>query len=569
MMQKLISLLLISFFGLFFYCAHQVAPGGGPDDTEKPEILWSIPKSESAKVNTDSKITIAFSEWIDPKSDRSVSIFPPVKLKVKVARNRLEIEPLHKLQDSSTYHIVINTSLKDLHNNPISSPYNLVFSTGEKLDSGSISGCVIDPSKEFLQPKIALFKEKTVSDSGFTGQPDFLFQTDSTGFFDINYIGTGDYKIIAFLDNNHDSKLQGESEPIYLPEDSLIKISNNKVNIEFYPASFDTTLPRIVSVQPASNRLIFGNWNRAFDSLSGFVISPFTLSCSDSSQKPEILRYLHFKNSTKFAIKLKNPLTTSQYRLSYVIEKTYDTSSVSDTVLFNGIITEDTTKPVLKSWSPQGISSLTPEIKIIWSEPVQFCDSILMTDTLSDSVWAFSNKEFSDTTTLTPSRKLRVSNNYSIHILDNFAIDLSGNNLLPRDSTDTVQVLTVRCIDADSIAVSLQGGAPCFAHHNNLKWLFTLFNSSFSAVSENNNGFFRFDSIPSGKGLISYFIDNNQNGIYDKGRLIPWCSPEPYFTFSDTIEARARWDIEGISFPDPCDPCKKKLPDLEESLPKH
>lgn len=565
MLKLILHLLLAGIALLFSSCAHQGTPGGGPDDTQNPLVLGSTPEPKSINVNINTKITIVFSEWLSPKSEKSVSIFPPVKLKIKVARNNLEIEPLGKFKDSTTYHLVINSSLYDLHNNPIGSPYSLVFSTGSQLDSGSIGGCVVDPSKEFLQPKIALFTEQTVADSGFTKQPDFLFQTDSNGIFEINNIGTGNYRIIAFTDKNQDSKFQGETEELYLPEDSIISISNTKINLKFYPADFDTTLPRVVSAQAASKKLIFGNWNRLFDSLDGFEISPFELTCIDSTQKPEILECLHFKNSTKFAIKLKDTLTTSQYRIFYNAKKLFDTISVSDTVLFNGTIIDDTTKPTLKTWSPQNKTELKPEIKITWSKPILFRDTVLLTDTISDSVLAFSNRNFSDTTILKLQRSLHASSTYSLHVLSSFAVDLSGNNLMTKDSTDTVQVLKIQTVDTDSIATSLQGGDPCLANQKNLVWQFSPHSKAFRAIFKNSNGFFRFDSIPSAKGTISYFIDKNQNGIYDKGQLLPWYSPEPFFAFSDTVEARARWDIEGVSFFEPCDPCAKKLPEPQET----
>ena len=73
-------------------------------------------------------------------------------------------------------------------------------------------------------------------------------------------------------------------------------------------------------------------------------------------------------------------------------------------------------------------------------------------------------------------------------------------------------------------------------------------------LTADSAGTFRFDSIAAGKGHVGYFMDKNKNRIPDKGRIYPWHSPEPYFSATDTAEARARWDVEGVSV-SICDPC--------------
>jgi hypothetical protein len=50
-------------------------------------------------------------------------------------------------------------------------------------------------------------------------------------------------------------------------------------------------------------------------------------------------------------------------------------------------------------------------------------------------------------------------------------------------------------------------------------------------------------------------MDKNKNRTPDKGRIYPWYSPEPYLLATDTVEARARWDVEGVSV-SICDPCQ-------------
>ena len=67
-------------------------------------------------------------------------------------------------------------------------------------------------------------------------------------------------------------------------------------------------------------------------------------------------------------------------------------------------------------------------------------------------------------------------------------------------------------------------------------------------------------TIPGGKGLLSCWRDGNRNGKIDKGMLVPWLPPEPFSVFADTIEARARWEVEGVEPRSACKGCKKHVP---------
>jgi hypothetical protein len=134
--------------------------------------------------------------------------------------------------------------------------------------------------------------------------------------------------------------------------------------------------------------------------------------------------------------------------------------------------------------------------------------------------------------------------------------DLSGNPLKTQDTTtDTVAKITLSTLDIDSLASSIQGGAECLKGEKSAKWRFSLFNGK-TYTTKDNAGSFYFEMIPSGKGLMGYFVDRNGNDTPDPGKLIPWTAPEEHIMSPDTVEARARWDIEGLQIR-VCDPCSR------------
>ncbi len=549
-------LLLLPLLALhIFSCASQTMPSGGPDDTTGPEILISYPAPKSTNISTDTKIGFAFSEWISNKKTNCISIFPPVAYSTKIHNNKLEIYPQEKLQDSTTYHILITSALLDLHSNPIS-PYNLIFSTGPELDSGSIRGCIIDPTEKTAQYRIALFTQEDLADSGVSGTPSYLLQTDTTGNFDFSNLKVGSYQAIAYIDVNNDAHLQTLTESVFTPEDSLIRIDQNTPLVTFYPSLFDTSFPEITNLKANNNKILSGAWSKGYDSL---VFNPPTITIERTNpvETMQNVKYAPINNSLSFMLRTGSPMDIAHYRVVSSIVRIFDNQTFSDTIPFNGINTVDTTFPILMSKPDTNtVMNLTPEIKLIWSKPVISTTPLfLKAHSSGDSVAALLSRGYSDTTIIKPVHRLLPSTVYSIIFPKNHFRDLYGNVVFSNDSNDIADTVMVNTIESDSIALSVQGAAPCLDYSENRLWFYApLTSQNIKYFASDSAGSFRFDSITAGKGQVGYFIDKNKNRTPDKGRIYPWHSPEPYISSTDTIEARARWDVEGISV-SICDPC--------------
>jgi hypothetical protein len=554
--MKIKQLLLLSLLWALhiFSCASLTSPSGGPDDKTGPEVLASTPVPKSTNINTDTRISFTFSEWISNKKSDCISIFPPIAYSTKIHSNKLDIYPLEKLQDSTTYHVLITSTLLDLHGNPIS-PYNLIFSTGPDLDSGSISGCIIDPAEKTAQYRIAFFTPEDLADSGVCGTPSYLLQTDTTGKFNFTNLKTGSYQAIAYVDINNDAHLQA-TESVFTPEDSLIYIDQITPMVFFYPSVFDTSFPRITSLKAINNKILSAVWSKKYDSLV-FNSPTFKIERTNHSETLQNVRYAPLNNSLSFMLCTDIPMEVAPYRVIFSTARSFDNQVFNDTILFNGINTIDTVFPVLKS-KPDTTSfiNLTPELKLIWSKPVTATTHLFLKNQSGDSIPALLSKGYSDTTIIRPVQRLHPSTVYSITILKKHFRDLYGNTIFSKDSSDTADTVMVKTADADSIALSLQGTAPCLGHSESRVWFYTPFTSPNTRyLAEDSAGYFRFDSITAGKGYVGYFNDKNKNRTPDKGRIYPWHSPEPYITATDTVEARARWDVEGISI-SICDPCR-------------
>ncbi len=560
MKKQPIKQLAIAVCILFASCAHQSAPGGGPDDKTSPSIVTISPADGSVNVNPKGRITIVFSEWISSKSDKGISIYPPVNIKTVVSRNKLDIIPLKGFSGSTTYHISITTQLLDLHNNPILSPLSITFSTGPVLDSGTLAGCIIDPSKKYLQPKVVLFnKEHLHPDSMFTGAPDYLTQTDSSGLFEFKSIKKGLYYTIAFLDQNSDNRIQPSKEPVYSTSDSLLMISTKEQSVFLFPSSYDTTTLRLSNVKAQSSTILTGDWNIPLDPRSGYSNPQCHIYKIDTPSVMTTGTYIPLPNGKMFTLRLRTPMSFSPYNLVCKVIAP-NGKTLDDTLKFNGISADDTTKPFARAMFPAtgSVSDLEPKLHIIWSKPVIINSPVALIDSTGyDTLFMKPSPGYSDTTFFSLKRRLQPDRRYQLVIMRNAGTDIAGNQFKAKDSTDTAAIIMFRTLHADSIAISLQGAASCLEKNVHRKWIFKQFNTMASYITKDSAGSFRFDSLQAGKGTLSYFDDLNENAKPDVGRLVPWYPSEAHFSAADTIEARARWDVEGVRI-DMCGQCKKK-----------
>lgn len=235
--------LAVSLLLLFAYCANMSTPTGGPKDIYPPVVLESEPPNYNTHFNSG-KITLKFNEFVSVSDVMSeVFISPPLQNtpEIKTRGKSVIIYIEEELLDSTTYSIYFGKSIKDItEGNPIEN-YNYVFSTGDKIDSLSVIGEVIDAFS--LKPRedvlVMLYEDDNDTipfDSlPYLVKPAYLTRTNTAGFYLINNLRDGDYMLFTLADINLSSTYDGGDEEVGFL-DSL-------VSPEYYaPEAFDTTL---------------------------------------------------------------------------------------------------------------------------------------------------------------------------------------------------------------------------------------------------------------------------------------------------------------------------------------
>lgn len=584
MLNRLAYIVLV--IPIILSCAHQLAPSGGPIDEVPPSLLYEYPKKADVSIPTDAKVELIFSEWIDPKSvTKSVTIFPLLEdgFDVKVSGKKVTIKPNKLFEDSTTYHIGLSTELSDVHNVNISKPLDIIFSTGPVIDTLSISGCIPDPAREKNQPRVALFKfnDEILNDTILLGNPSYLTQTDTLGKFEFTHIKEGNYFILGFIDNDKNNKLTAGSEKAFVfPNKSVSTESVDQIHL-FYTL-VDTSVNEFKSITAISPKLLTAELKKNYSSDDQLSYhNNLKISKVDTTNEiSEIEETIYTEGSKKVLFKLKKHISLDQYSLTYNIKRpipfysldsTSDDSSFikdtlfSDTLKFNGTNESDSLAVKFKECAPIEKISINDELTLFWSDMVKpLFNRIMITDTSGDTTFLSTSKEYASETVLKPTRNLLAGTEYTLMITDSLFVDLNNQLVIinePVDTSDTTMsdslkelsledkgYITFTTISQGDICNSLsvkpictefnpKGTAIKFTYHNSNKNITTSFDSQNSFI---------FTNIPSGNGFMSWFNDINKNRDRDPGNLFPWKTPEFLYTFSDTVEARARWDLENL-----------------------
>jgi len=169
-----------------FFCAGQILPPGGPPDLTPPKILETSPVPGSLSFQGET-ISLTFDKYVDKTSfQQSCFISPPAgRLTYEWSGKEVEIRFGDTLRNSTTYVLTVGTDVKDTRNNRLAEAFSLAFSTGNSVDSASVSGKVLDPKPEGVMIyayRLNRMNPDTLNPSHTL--PDYLTQTGNGGLSD-------------------------------------------------------------------------------------------------------------------------------------------------------------------------------------------------------------------------------------------------------------------------------------------------------------------------------------------------------------------------------------------------
>ena len=266
-LRRILALLFgISLIAALTDCGRRGTPSGGPKDETPPVLLKAEP--DTATLNFDaSRIRLYFDEFIKLQDvENQLIISPPMKYPPEIspmggASKYVEIRITDTLLENTTYTLNFGQSVVD---NNEGNPYNLlsyVFSTGDFLDSLSLTGVVADAYKRapesFISVMLYALDTAYTDSTVYKEPPYYLTNTlDSAVIFQLNNLKPGPYRLIAIKDDAKNNIFDPGADQIgfvpdtvHIPTDTTYLLRLFK-EIPEYRASRPTFA--------ASNRILFG-----------------------------------------------------------------------------------------------------------------------------------------------------------------------------------------------------------------------------------------------------------------------------------------------------------------------
>ena len=200
-----------------------MAPPGGPRDEAPPAIVSITPAPMSLVAPGDQPVVIRFDERISERDiDNAVYVSPATgSVDLGKGRRDLEVRIGGGWEPNRVYRVVVRPILRDLFDNTIATPVEVVFSTGAEFPSGALAGVVYD--RVTAQPVRDARVEATPADGGAY----HLAITDTAGIFRMPYVPAGVYQLRAYADQNRDRRRDeyelGDSVMVELGADTLLR----------------------------------------------------------------------------------------------------------------------------------------------------------------------------------------------------------------------------------------------------------------------------------------------------------------------------------------------------------
>lgn len=540
-------------------------PGGGPEDKDSPEIVWTIPTRDSVRVNRKVDILISFNEKMNRESvENSVylSPFPSGDIKFSWKKNVLKIELDDSLESDKTFVVTLGTDGKDIHANPLQQAYSFAFSTGDSIDRGSISGRVIAENTTGISIWAYRINDPVAADSlVYRKRADYITQVGAGGKYKLSYLSPGKYRIYAIADLDVDYLYTPSSDFIGLTfkDISVSQTQPESADNDFMVFQEDTAKFRLQTVVPVDNRVLVAGFSKSLLPLiylenvanAEGLMRHFKLTDSITGKGVNI-NDIYLNTANLHEVRMFTELRDIQRR--YILSATGLQSQTgealnSDEMVFSG--GEDTSnirvevemiKPHLKD------GSVMPDevFAFRFSNGVQrnsLEKYFKMTDSLGKEIDGLFTWTHSAQVEFRPAKLLESRMTYEISIGADSANDWHGKVL-----SDTALKYSFRSFKTDSLGL-ISGTVINEDSVKPGRYYVTcrsLNRSSRDYSTQIDKGPFMLNYLVPGRYSIIAFWDEDGNGVFSYGRVSPITFSERFTSYSDTVVVRPNWETSNI-----------------------
>lgn len=543
--SRLISCLLSVFIGvhlwlhftsylflvcIFFACARQMPPPGGPLDKTPPRVVDTVPADDSVRVGLDTPIRIRFSEAMDRRSvERALFISPQgaEEPDFKWRGDVLEVRLSNGLQADRTYLITVGQESADEWRNRLRSSYSFGFATGDRLNRGELNGRVLKSKEERGQVFVWAYdlSVMTAPDPG-SDRPTYVTQPDETGDFVLPRLGSGDYRIFAFGDRNND-RTYSSGDLLALPPGDVALTDEGRVRLgDLKLAVRDTSAPALVAARTPDQQHVLMRFDEPVRVL-GVEISG--LSVLEIYQDPA--------DSSGVGLITEPQTQGAEYKARVDVADRWGNRDATD-VMVRGDGTRDRRAPeVLVRIPAENAEHVLPTavIRMLFSDAMRV-------DAVSD-FWVAS-----DSTVVPQGRFEWVVPNHLVFIPDSLwtsgeTVRLIGNRERLLDTGGNVLSEPISFVFSVMDTAALGHISGTTSSPDMVIWVAGLTHDFFGEQVLQDTTFSLANLLP-GTYRISGYLDRDRNGQWMSGQVHPFVPAEPLIVQADTVEVRARWETE-------------------------
>jgi len=515
-------------------CARQGSPTGGPKDETPPVFLKADPDTLATNVDLNlQEATINFDEYVLLKEySKNVVVspsfqIPPIVTPQALAKKYISIKFQEPLLPNTTYSFNFGDAIQDFNENNKLSNFQYVFSTGSFIDSLKVTGRV-NSSYDFKLPEkilVGLYKvDSTYKDSIILQKkPYYIARANDKGEYQLNYLASGKYKLIAFEDKVENVMYDYGKERLAFHNEPIELNANQQINLNLFNQKPDYRKPEASFKQEG---LIVFKTTGATDDV--------TITPVGKEFKTAYIQKFPRQDSINFWFNPKvDTIVGRSAKLNFKVQHKDQIDEVS--ALYSKSNTER--KLEFKALNDQKLAPNKP-FKIQANAPIKSLDLskiYVFKDTVSipfkvsiDTVNA-QNLNFAFDKNL--------DEKFEVNIYPNALTDVLGE----KNDTLAYPIKMGTRGDFGHLKLTLQNtpSKPFILQFLKTDKDFTVIEEIYNPANKN---YFEFNFIEPGEYLFRLLVDENENGKWDTGDYLSGKQPEPIYLYPEPIKIRAMWD---------------------------
>ncbi|MFH6603310.1 Ig-like domain-containing protein [Maribacter algicola] len=529
MLRRIFSSLFILFIVLALYqCGRRGTPTGGPKDVDPPQLERTEPENMTTNFKAQ-RIRLYFDEYIklvDIQDQLIVS--PPLQYTPEISPQGgtskfVEIKIKDTLKPNTTYTFNFGQSIVDNNEGNPASFLTYVFSTGDYIDSLTVSGVVKDAfnkkADEFISVMLYEIDSSYTDSTLYQKPPNYITNTlDSTVIFTLRNLKEGRYAMFAVKDEAKNNIFDQNADKIAFIPDTISLPTDSTYLLTLFKEIPDYKIS--VPSFAAKNKIVFGYYGDG----KHIEIEPLT-------RLPDTIRSTVRKERDQDTLNYWfTPFETDSIVFTVINEreKIIDTFTVkSRKVGLDSLRLKPTQQGSLNFYDPFNIEATTPIAAIDTSK-----FSLMNKDSVPVNFKIFLDSVENQVMVDFPRAPNEI---YKMQILPDAITDFFSKT----NDTLSYSLSTKSLADYGNLQLTLNGAItyPIIVQLTDEKG--TTIRESFAAEPQE----FAFDALEPGKYQIRVIFDTNANEKWDTGNYLKKIQPERVSYYPDVIDMRPNWEF--------------------------